>query len=298
MSVGVNAARWLTQSPGRTALLGAGVGAAARGATAEEGQRGNAMFTGALQGAAVGGAVGGAGRMFRDTKLIAKDKGKDLTNMQAAGATLGRMAKGVKRFGQRQLYGTTGIGDPNRIGMAGTEAAKRQNRLTSLRMGDEIAHAPGNREEIVRQGLATQTANTAHGVRAQALQDAGVTSFPGMAKALVSKDRRGAAFRAMGRTLKDGPGGLAMGVAAPLAFSAPSLLRGDESATGGPTLGHKLTRAGGNLATGVAFGGLPIIPQIAAGVGTDLGIDRAFKRKQSPQQDALAWNPPFRGASK
>ena len=69
--------------------------------------------------------------------------------------------------------------------------------------------------------------------------------------------------RAMWRHSTGGGGRMAAAAAVgvPLAFSAPGLMRGDESDEGGPTLKRKLLMTGAGIAGGIATAGLPIVPQ-------------------------------------
>lgn len=83
----------------------------------------------------------------------------------------------------------------------------------------------------------------------------GLTSIPGVAKGLVSHPTQTAESVAKA-TLN---GGLAkIMFAAPLALSVPSLLRGDESATGGRSLTGKLVETVGQAGLGAVSAGLPL----------------------------------------
>lgn len=276
MNPGVAAARFLTASPGRTALIGAGVGAAANALRAAPGEsRGAAAFRGALAGGALAGGAAGVGRAYRDTRLLRPD----LRTGAAVGATAKRLGAGVANFGKRQVHGLTGAFDHDAIGMAGNATAARRAELLGARMGDELKHAPAGRADAVRKSYQGQIAGTLQEGRAsQSLADAGITTVPGIARSLWGSKTRGSALRAMGRSITDGPGGAALSLGAPAALAAPSLLRGDESAAGGLTRGQKARNLGINVATGAAFGGLPLAAQMAAGIGTDIAVGRLGRR--------------------
>lgn len=281
MSVGIQAARFLTSSPQRTALLGAGVGAAAGALRApQEGQtRGQAMLGGAIRGGALAGGAAALGRGYRDTRLL----NPTMSATQAIGGTAKRMGEGLSRFGKRQIHGVTGAFEHDAIGMAGNARSAEKVHLLERRMADELAHAPAHKADAIRKGFQGQIAGEqASGRASQALADAGITTLPGTVRALADGSRRGAAFRAMGKSITDGPGGAVMSLGVPLAFTAPTLLRGDESAIGGQTMRQKALGLGVNIGTGMAFGGLPMIPQMAAGIGTDAAVGWAGKKLKNP----------------
>lgn len=87
---------------------------------------------------------------------------------------------------------------------------------------------------------------------------AGITSFPGLARGLVSNPKK--TLGAAAKSTFSGKAGLAAGVGIPTAIATPSLLRGDESHEGGQTVRQKLVGYGSNMAGGVLTGGMPIIP--------------------------------------
>jgi len=286
MPLGVNAARFLTRSPGQTALIGAGVGAAANGLrTPQEGQtRGQSMVRGALYGAGIAGGAAALGRGYRDTRLLRPE----LSGTQAIGGTIGRMGEGLSRFAKRQVHGLTGAYNPHAIGMQGTARAREKVDLVRRRLADEIKHAPSSQHAAITKAHQSDiTGLLDEGRRGQALMDAGVTTLPGMAKSLYRKETRGRALRAMGKTVTDGPGGVAMSLGLPIALSAPGLMKGDESAEGGLNKFQKVRNLGVNLGTGIAFGGMPLIPQMAAGIGVDAGMAR-LTRTQRPTPVAMA----------
>lgn len=280
LSSGMQAMRYLTQSPARTAMLGAGVGAAAGALRPGEGNtRGQGALTGALRGGVIGGVGGGLGRGYRDTRLL----NPNLSATGAIGATAKRMGQGTLDFAKRQVHGFTGAFDHDAIGMAGTARSARKADLLERRMADELKHAPDEAHKAIRDNFRGAIDATQHeGAVAQELADAGATTLPGLAKAMVGKETRGRAFKAMGRAITDTPGGAMVSLGLPAALSIPPLLKGDESAQGGLTTGQKLRSAGVNLATGVAFGGMPLIPQAAASIGAEAGMQRLTQRGSKP----------------
>ncbi len=282
MGLGTTAARFLSKSPARTAVIGAGVGAAANALRAEDGDRSGAAFRGALTGAALGGAAGGIGRGVRDYKLLnPKAKG-----MKAVTGAAGHLGTGIANFGKRQVYGLTGIGDPNKMRMAGNATAKADAKLLGLRAKDEIKHAPRSAHAGIRKSLAEEQKSVlSEGRRSQALQDAGVTSLPGTIKGLWNKKTRGKTLRGMGKAFADGPGGIGMSVGVPALMYAPEIARGDESAQGGYSMGQKVYRAGRSIAVGGALGGMPLIPQMVAGTALDMGaeaVENKVMRRRNP----------------
>jgi hypothetical protein len=280
MNPGVLAARYL--SAGNGAALGAGVGAIAGGLRSpqEGGSRLRGALGGAARGAVVGAAAGGLGRGYQDTRLL----NPGMSAVGAVGGTAKRMGQGISNFGKRQVYGVTGRGDPNAIGMAGNATSGRKIDLLERRRDHALRGSPSKDHMAIRQKAeATIAGERRSGVASQELQDAGVTSIPGIAKGLMSKDKRGLALRAMGKSLTAGPGGLAMGLGVPVAMSAPSLAKGDESATGGLTTGQKVRNLGLNVASGAALGGLPIVSQAVMGTGIDAVLSRIGKRRADPK---------------
>lgn len=267
-------------------MIGAGIGGAAGAMSADEGNRVSGAIHGALRGGAIGGLGAGVGRAYRDTRLLAASKNQPLSAMGAVVPTAQRLGRQAMNFGKRQWYGATGMGNPDDIRMAGNATSARKARLLDLRAADEMAHAPSleAKEKLRQNAQSAVKSELESGQRSQALQDAGVTNVPGMAKALWDPQKRRMALRAMGRTMADGPGGIGLSVGLPVAFSAPELLRGDESAQGGKSMTQKVVGLGANLATGAAFGGMPIVPQLALGTAADMGVQRAFRPRNSPQQ--------------
>ncbi len=275
-------ARFLTRSPLHGAIPGAVVGAGASALSRDENGNRGSLLRGAVRGAAVGAAGAGLGRSFRDTRLL----NPSLTAGQAAGQTAKNLGQGIANFGRRQWYGLTGRGNADAIGMAGNTAAGRKAKLLEARFADEAKHMAPSALPAARTAHEAAVKSTlAQGAQAQRLQDAGVTSLPGLARGLRGPNRS-AALRAMGSTITNGAGAAGVGVTVglPVALNAPSLLKGDESAQGGMSMKQKMLGLGASIGTGAAVAGLPIIPQIAAGGLLDAGVQRltSFRRKRMP----------------
>lgn len=286
MPIGVDAARFLTKSPTRTALIGAGIGAAANGLreTRPGETRGQAMLRGGLQGGAIAGGASMLGRGYRDARLLNPGS----SALGGVGHTLSRMGEGTSRFVKRQIHGVTGAFEHDSIGMMGNARAAEKANLMKLRMADELKHAPSARHAgIVKSHQSDISGVLDEGRRAQDLADAGVTTLPGMAKSLWKKDTRGRALRAMGKTVTDGPGGVAMSLGVPVALAAPSLVKGDESAQGGLSKFQKVRNLGVNVGTGMAFGGLPLVAQMGAGIGVDHGMSKLTRTRPPETPNAV-----------
>jgi hypothetical protein len=298
----VRAARWLSDSPSRTALI-TGAAGAAHGAYRERQEGGSGVggaLRGGAQGAALGGAAAGVGRAYRDTRLLNPTLGAG----QAITATAQRMGQGVKRFGQRQWHGLTGAyaTQPGEIGLRSGATAKQKIHLERLRLEDRLRGAsPEQRLRLHEKSMGRRGALREEGQRGDRALAAGVTSLPGIARGIVTQPK--ATARALWQEAGGGsPLGAALMFGVPTALAAPDLLRGDESATGGRTKTQKVLGLGATLATGAAIGGLPIIPQTLAGVGLDTVGQRLVGGQRSsplaraqggqPYQEAL---PPAQG---
>jgi hypothetical protein len=273
--------RYMTQSPLRGAAIGGAAGAASAAVQKNEDGSRKSLLRGAVRGAAVGGALAGAGRAYRDTRLLRPELGA----VQAAGATVQRAGKGLADFGRRQVHGFTGAHNPDAIGMHGLAHSKQKIDLLQRRLADDIKHAPTQapalREAFQQEAAALERS----GASAQKIRDAGLQSIPSAAKALADPALRGKALRAMGTTVAGGGGkaGLALGVGLPVAMQAPSLMRGDESDTGGASMKRKLVALGGSIGAGALTAGLPIIPQLVAGTAIDTGVQKLTQpRKVAP----------------
>lgn len=279
MNPALQAARYLSSSPIRGAALGAGVGAL-RGAVAapQEGEtKGHAMLGHALRGAAVGGLAGGLARTYRDTRLL----NPALSAARALPATAQRIGTSMANFGKRQIHGTTGHFDHDAIGMAGNATAAKRVDLLKRRFADETKGLSGGKLEAAAKAHQGDVKSTlTAGRNSQQLADAGVTSIPNAARALRDPKKRGLALRAMGKSVTSGAGGAAMAVGLPAALSAPSLLRGDESAQGGPSMRRKLVGLGAQVGIGAMVGGLPIVPQMIAGGVMDSASRRVVGKQE------------------
>jgi hypothetical protein len=281
----VRAGRFLSESPGRTALIGAGVGALGGAATADEGDRLHGALRGALGGAAVGGAVGGAGRAYRDTHLLSK---QPLSTGEAVVGTVKRLGEGAVRFGKRQIHGLTGAyADPAQTGIRSSVEAARRSELVEKRLADRLkdvadpAHAQKLREGAQKElhGLKEW------GQQGDAALKAGVTSIPGVARGLATKGKRVETLKALGHEMTGGGGlmsvGGALGVGLPAATGVADLARGDESAQGGRTIRQKAVGLGTNLGVGALTAGMPFGAQLVASSAAD-AVGQRLARGRAP----------------
>jgi hypothetical protein len=242
--------RFLSHSPLRTTLTGAGGGAllgAGREALRKP-EEGRSFTRGALRGAILGGAAGAAtgvaGRGMADTLLLQRAAGAKPTVGSVTKGTVGRVGRGIADFGKRQLHGFTGKFEGSM-----TEPLKRKAEILRLR------GAKPSKIEAVGEQLA----------RRQAAMKSGTSSIPGLAKGLATSPK--ATAKALWREGTGGGsrGGAALAVGVPAAFAIPDIAKGDEAAIGGRSLGQKFVRHGATLGTGMLVGGLPIIPQMIVG---------------------------------
>lgn len=272
--------RFIAHNPGTVAGIGAGLGAAANvGREAMSGAPDKnylgAAARGAVAGGLLGGATGGIARAARDTMLLRPE-------LRGAGdvakATAQRMGQGVSNFAQRQFHGLTGYGskDPaylDRIGLAGSNTSLARNRLGNLRAEDLAKHNPAKAEQIFDEASSAARGIAGEGAIGDRLRGLGMTSAPGSLKAMATNPRE--ASKAIWDQLRaGGKTGVALGVGVPLAASGASIAKGDESATGGQTVGEKVLRAGANVGGGLVFGGLPIVSNMVAGGVTEAAAGR------------------------
>lgn len=269
----VRAGRFLSESPGRTALLGAGLGAAAGAATADEGDRLHGALRGALGGAAVGGAAGGAGRAYRDTHLLSPTP---LSTGQAIAGTAKRLGEGVVRFGKRQIHGLTGaFADPAQTGIRSSVEAARKTDLVQKRLADRLKDVsdPAKAQKLREAAHSEVSRLKEWGEQGDRALKAGVTSLPGVVRGLATKGKRLETVKALGHEMTGGGGlmsmGGALGVGLPLATGAADLARGDESAQGGRTLAQKAVNVGTNVGMGALTAGMPFGAQMIAGSAAD-----------------------------
>jgi len=278
MGLGRNLGRSIAESPTRTALLGAGVGAAHGYATRGEGESGSsAALRGGLRGAAIGGGAGLLGRRYQDTRLL----DPSLSGGQAIGATAKSIGRSVKNFGARQLHGLTGAyadraGD---IGLRSSATAEKEIDLLRRRAASKTM-TPAAASSLEAQIASARSAGQ-HGDAALA---AGITSVPGVARGLTTAPGR--TLRAMGsEIMSGGRTGAMLGVGLPVAMSVPDLARGDESATGGRSMRQKLVGLGSGVTAGALTSGLPVIPQIASSMAFEHGANRLLggrRRVEAP----------------
>lgn len=257
--------RFLSETPAHTALLSS-LGGAAVGAYQNDDNRLGGALGGAWRGALAGGLVGGLGRTYRDARLL----NPTLSGGRALASHVGGE---LADFGKRTVHGLTGAYNPAEIGVASTQAAKKETRLLGARLKDQLQHVtdPAERASLI-DAARTSIKSVREGGRAgdKAIQ-MGVTNLPGTVKALASSKTRGEAAKYLGKQMIGGGGlaGTAMGVGIPLGFGAYDLMQGDESASGGRTVPQKLVNLGVGTATGAMMGGMPMGSQFAAQMGID-----------------------------
>lgn len=304
-----NAGRFIAR-PGRSALIGAGTGAAL-GMGREALRSGDdtprsylgAGLRGAAIGGAAGGAIGGIGRAAHTT-MLQNPALKGFGDI--AGATAKNIGQDASNFAQRQFHGMTGYGGKDlkyldRIGIAGEATAAKKMDIAGLHARDATALSARKMEGItdpvaraaaeanhdkVRRGIATDLTGQFKGFKeegalGQKFQNLGMTSMPGSMKAVVTNPReaskllweqmKGNGEGTMGKVM--GVAGVVGGVGLPVAFAAHDLSKGDESATGGRNIKQKLLNAGVNTGVGLATGGVGLIPQMAGGMAIDKATD-------------------------
>lgn len=283
-----DAGRHLVRHPGSAAGAGAAVGAvtgAALGARREAqqqpaGQRNylGAALRGGVTGGAVGGALGGAAglasRATVDTMLLNP-------NLSGAGniatATAKRVGTGISNMAQRQFHGLTGYGSKDhayldRIGVQGTQSAKDEIRLMSARFKDNIPRGGYSHEQIMAHEQMKAPIRE-QGAIGQRFRDLGMTSVPGAIKGMATNPRE--ASKAIWNQIRSGgTAGVALGVGVPAVMGATDIARGDESATGGRTIGQKVISNGANIGSGLLFSGLPMGASTVAGMAVDSGAHR------------------------
>jgi len=297
--------RLIAKNPGATAGIGAGVGAAlgaGREALKGEGERN--YLGGALQGAAIGGTLGGIGggiaHAARDTMLLHPR----LQGMDIAKKTVARAGEGLSNFAERQVHGLTGRGAGDsayldRIGIAGSGTSSRQARLLNLRAQDDLQHLPQGASmkdyvarqkgtEAIHKDLHEQVKGlTAEGAVGDRFRELGMTNAPGAVKAMATNPRE--ASKAIWNQVRSGGRtSVALGLGAPVAITAASLAKGDERATGGPSMQEKAVRGAANIGGGLLFGGLPIAAGNVVGGITDFAASRLGRIGQKPIANATA----------
>lgn len=272
----------IAHNPLATAGVGAGLGMAAGLGREALSNNPNKNYLGAgLQGAAMGGLLGGAGagiaHAARDTMLLRPElKGVG----QVAMGTAQHIGQGVSNFAQRQFHGLTGYGAKDtayldRIGISGSGTAQAQNRLVNMRAENLAKHNPAQTESIFAKAHDAAVANAHEGAMGDRYRALGMTSVPGTLRSAATNPRETAKM-VWDQARSGGSLGLAMNVGLPAVAAAPSLMRGDESASGGQTMGEKVMRAGSSVGAGFLFGGVPlaagnIAGSVAEGIGARMG---------------------------
>lgn len=266
--------RFLSESPMRTALLGAGVGAAGGALTAQPGEGAEGALRGAVGGAALGGTVGGAGRAFRDTRLLAN---RPLGLGETIVETGRRLGHGLERGVKRQIHGLTGAyADPAQTGIRSSHTAAQRVKLLGARARDQLRGASPDQAAKIRSALAKSVAAAQEeGRQGDAALRAGVTSLPGVVRGLAGPNRL-ETLKALGREAT-GHGGLlslsgTLGVGLPVVSGAADIAAGDESAVGGRSLAQKVVGAGTNVGVGALTSGMPFLSGMAiTGAADTLG---------------------------
>ena len=301
-----SAGRFIAHNGAAVTGIGAGLGAAAGvGREMMKAPEERSYLGGALRGAAVGGIAGGAthlgGSAMRNTMLLRPE-------LQGAGsiakATAGRVGTDASNMMQRQFHGLTGYGTKDhayldRIGVAGTHSADKSIDLAHRRFMDAMSAGGYARSKpnVVRDylGLNSDPVASAHeaehgmreaGAAAQRLRDLGMSSAPGSVKAMVTNPRE--ASKALWNQMAGSGGAPAAamavgGTALPAVLGARDIARGDESATGGQTVGEKVMRTGAQVGTGALFAGLPMGAMSAAGMGVENLAARLGRRITPPK---------------
>lgn len=271
--------RFSTGGALRGGLVGSGAGAAlgAGSALAQGEDLGTAArrgIAGGVAGGALGAAGGAAGRAVRDTKLL----DPSLSSGQAVAETAKRVGGHIKNFGRRQLHGFTGAGDPRSMGFRSGELAAKKQHVERLRYLDDVKHeGPSFKRFVSHKERMKDLAE--EGARGDRAIEAGVTSIPGVVKGL-AKNPKGTAKALWEETTGGSRLGAIGATAVPVAMTLPELAQGDESERGGLSRKQKLMRLGVGVGSGIATGGLPIIPALAADTLVDRAAHRALAGKE------------------
>lgn len=270
----------------RTGLAGAGIGAAGgavSGAGSDEGAARGAL-RGALLGGVAGAGTGAVARSAQNARLL----NPNLTGTQTAAQVVRNMGQGVKDFGERQVHGLTGLRKSQVREAVQRRAAKAQDIQRARYNRDMSRATSGAQQTKARKALdsANSSALKKRDTELAAI-DAGITSIPGIAKGLVT--RPGETARAMWQRSTGGTRmGAGMAVGLPVAFTAPELLKGDESATGGKSIGQKLTNVGTAVGAGVATGGLGFIPGMVGWSALDAAGNAPFESAKKKREAAAS----------
>jgi hypothetical protein len=198
------------------------------------------------------------------------------------------MARGIKRFGQRQVHGFTGAysKDPGKIGLRGTARSLEKKKLLDARLKDRLkgVKSEAKREKLLKKHEDKIKDLMNEGRLGDRSLEAGVTSLPGIAKGLVKHPKK-TLKSVWSETTGGGSGlGTTMAVGLPVLASAPELAKGDESAQGGRSMNQKLVGLGTAVGGGMLTAGLPVLPQLAAGIGLDEAGARLARGKRKKGQ--------------
>lgn len=287
-----SAGRLIAHNPWAVTGIGAGLGAAAgAGREAFRAPEERNYLRGALRGGAAGlgagAVVGHGGAAMRNTMLLRPELSGFGNIAKATGQRIGTDAS---HMAQRQFHGLTGYGGRDaayldRIGIAGTHTARQEADLARKQFMDRVPRGGHSHEDILAhtqhlQGIREQ------GAVAQKFRDLGMTSLPGAAKAVVTNPRE--ASKAIWNQMTGGGGTLGKvigvtGVAMPAALGARDIARGDESATGGRTVGEKVLGTAADVGTGLLTAGMPLGAGAIAGGLIGRGASRVGRMITPPK---------------
>lgn len=226
---------------------------------------------GALVGAGLG-AVGGAAAGHLAPSAVSRLTG---------GTT--PILSGAARFGQRQLHGLTGWTPREGIESIRGGAYEAKQRLAKAReslataSGDKAVGAARKEIEAAERGAAAS----------QTLQDRGMTSLPGIARAM----KQHGVVNTIKADLSNqwhggGLGSKALMLGLPAASAVGALASSDKEDLSGAGKGERVGRAVGQLAGGTVGSAVPIVgqtligtPLSAAGQMIGRGVDRFRGRK-------------------
>lgn len=279
--------RYLTESPARTALIGAGVGAVGGAAMAQPGEGVEGALRGAVGGAAAGGLAGGTGRALRDTRLLA---GRPLGVGETVLETGRRFGRNVEQGVKRQIHGLTGAyADPAQTGIRSSHTAAEHVKLLRARAKDQAQGASPQKAKQIQLALEKSVAAAqADGRQGDVALRAGVTSLPGVVRGLAGP-RRLQTLKALGSEMT-GPSGLlsaggALGVGLPVASGVADIAAGDESSVGGRSLPQKVMGMGTNVGVGALTSGMPFLSGVAVN-GTVDALGQAIVRPKLKREVA------------
>jgi hypothetical protein len=121
---------------------------------------------------------------------------------------------------------------------------------------------------------------------AQSRIDTGIDNIPGAIGGLLNKDKRKATWGAMKQHgMGASTSAKMMSVGIPVGMTAMDLSKGDESSQGGRSIGQKMVGGAVDLGTGIATGGMGIVPSMAAFTAASAGADKLMGVKGAPKAE-------------